>query len=165
MIYTIVLLRTTFIRLWPEFFHPWDILLPFIVYVGQRRGLPEGLLLTLFVSHLFSLCSTAPIGVFVFHYLLIFVLARALSYVIYANRWLSVILLVFVLTLISRIVVTLISTFFGHGWRVFSTDNWPLWGVVMNSVVGLVLYRFLGVLDLMTFKVPRMNIEMPEKEL
>ena len=160
-----ILLRTSFLPLLPNWLTGWDVLLPFMVYFGQRRALGEGLILSLFTSHLYSLCSSAPIGVFTSHYLVVFLLARLLSFVIYANTWFSVLLVVFVLTIAARFSLTIVAYFFGHAWPLFSGANFSWWGLLFNSVVGFAVFEMLGQLDRLTYKVPRTSIELGEGSL
>jgi hypothetical protein len=143
----------------------WDILLPVVVYFGQRRTLPEGLILTLFCSHLYSLSSAAPIGVFTSYYLAIFIVARLVSYVMYASTWISILLLIFSLTVLSRFAMTGVASAFGHGWPVFAPGNLSFLQMFRGSVMGYVVYQMLGVLDLMTYKTAASNIELAESEL
>jgi hypothetical protein len=160
-----ILIRTSFLPLLPGFFTSWDVLLPFMVYFGQRRALGEGLILSLFTSHLYSLCSSAPIGVFTSHYLVLFLLARLLSFVVYANTWFSVLLVVFVLTIAARLSLTAVAWGFGHAWPLFSSANFGWWSILFNSLLGFAVFEALGTLDRFTYKVPRMSIELGEGSL
>lgn len=164
-VFVAILVRTTCESFLPGFIREWDVLLPFVVYLGQRRSLPEGLILALFTSHLYSLSSTAPIGVFATHYLILFIIARLLSYVIYASAWFSILLLMLSLAFLSRAQLTLVAGLFGHGWPLFSADNFVWWGIVLNSCMGFLIYRCLEGLDRMTYKAPRTNIELSESAL
>ena len=161
-VFGLMLLRTAWEPILPGFYRRWDVLLPFMVYFGQRRSLPEGLILALFTSHLYSLCSAAPIGVFTTHYLILFSVARLFSYVIYANTWFSILVLMFSLAILSRIILTLVATAFGHGWPLFAPGNFVWWGPFLNSVAGYIIYRMVEMLDRVTYKVPRINIELSE---
>lgn len=161
-VFGLLLFRTAWEPILPGFYRRWDVLLPFMVYFGQRRSLPEGLILALFTSHLYSLCSAAPIGVFTTHYLILFSVARLLSYVIYANTWFSILVLMFSLAILSRIILTLVATAFGHGWPLFAPGNFIWWGPLLNSVTGYIIYRMVEMLDRVTYKVPRINIELSE---
>lgn len=158
-------MRTTLDPLSPSFFRSSDIMLPFVVYLGQRRSLPEGLILSLFASHLYSLCSAAPIGVFTAHYLILFLLARLLSYVTYANAWYSILGMMFSLSLAGRILLALIAAFFGHGWGFFSEGWVMIPHLFLNAIVGYLIYTAMEILDRLTFKAPRMNIELSEAGL
>lgn len=162
---SLILARTTLEPIFPNVFRHWDLLLPFMVYFGQRRTLAEGLILSLFNTHLFSLCSSAPIGLFALVYLIIFAVARLLSYVIYANTWVSILVLMFSLGILSRILLTFSSGFFGHGWPFFSFANFSLGSLVFNAVLGYFVYSALEWTDWATSKVPRINIELAEGSL
>lgn len=157
-----ILIRTTCEPWAPQWVRQWDLLLPFIVYFGQRRSLAEGLILALFTSHLYSLSSAAPIGLFTTAYLGIFVVARLLSYVIYANTWLSVLWLITALSVLARVLLTVVATAFGHGWPLLSFDNFVWWGLLFNGLAGSFYYVLIETIDRMTFKVPRINLEMAE---
>ena len=133
-----------------------------MVYFGQRRTFGEGLVLSLFTSHLYSLCSSAPIGVFATYYLILFIGARLLTYVIYANTWLSVFVLLLSLSFLSRFLMILVSTSFGHGWPWWSTANLSLLYPLVNAVLGIAMFRLLEEVDRITFKLPRLSIELAE---
>ncbi len=160
-----ILLRTSADGLFPRWFRHWDLLLPFIIYFGQRRSLTEGLILSLFVSHLYSLGSSAPIGVFATHYLCIFVLVRMLSYGIYADTWLSVFLMLLGLSVVSRIVLPLVAKSFGQGWPILTWSNLSIVGFLVNSCLGLLAYMSLVLLDKISFKAPQTSIELSESRL
>jgi hypothetical protein len=161
-VWALILVRTTMEPLLPNLFRQWDVLLPFMVYFGQRRSLPEGLILSLFTSHLYSLSSIAPIGVFTSLYLVLFLIARLLSYVIYANQWFSIMLLMFSLSITSRIVLTIIASSFGHGWSLFASGNFIWWSLLFNAGIGYLTYTWLELLDRFTYKAPRLSIELAE---
>ena len=143
----------------------WDLLLPFIIYFGQRRRLAEGLILALFTSHLFSLSSAAPIGVFTAGYLVIFLVARLLSYVIYADTWFSITLLIAGMAVLNRMAITAIAAAFGHGWPIFSSETFVVWGIFLNAAVGCFFYLLVEGVDRLTFKVPPSNIELSESDV
>lgn len=161
-VFVAIVLRTTSGPLLPGVFQRWDVLLPFMVYFGQRRSLAEGLVLSLFTSHLYSLCSSAPIGVFTTHYLTLFLIARLMSYVIYANTWFSTLLVVFSLTVVGRFSLTAVAAMFGHPWPLFARGNFVWWGILFNAMMGFFIFECLGALDRMTYKVARVNIELGE---
>jgi len=165
VVFGLLLLRSAWTPLLPDFTRQWDVLLPFAVFFGQRRSLAEGLILCLFCSHLYSLCSAAPIGVFATNYLALFVISRLLSYVIYANTWFSILLLMLSLALLSRVVLTIVAMAFGHGWSLFSSENLTWWGLLFNGIFGYLVYGALGAIDRMTYKAPRINIELAEDGL
>lgn len=160
----LILIRTTGRPLLGTFVQ-WDILLPAVVYFGQRRTLPEGIILTLFSSHLYSLSSAAPVGVFASFYLCLFVIARLVSYVLYASTWISILLLIFTLSLASRFLLTGVATAFGHGWPLLAPGNFTFSTLLLTSVMGYLEYGLLGVLDLITYKTAAANIELSESQL
>jgi hypothetical protein len=139
-----------------------DLLLPIVVYLGQRRSLPEGLILTLFCSHLYSLSSAAPIGVFATHYLLLFILSRLLSYVAFVTRWYSVMVMMIGICFLSRVFLTIIAAAWGHNISLFHYFSSILWALVVNSFLGVIVYYCLTLLDRMTYKAPRMSIELED---
>lgn len=163
LFYLVMVGRTTIEYVFPSIFHHWDILLPFIVYFGQRRSVAEGLTLSILTAHFYSLSSSAPVGVFVLHYLSLFIVARVLSYVIYANRWISILLLMLSLSLLARIICVPIASLFGHSWS-SSLGNFGV-GLLINTLLGYCFYRFIGIVDRLTFKAPAINIEMLEESL
>ncbi|MBI4405597.1 MAG: hypothetical protein HY537_15655 [Deltaproteobacteria bacterium] len=165
MILLLIVLRTTAEPILPTAFWQWDLLLPFVVYFGQRRPVIEGLLLSLFASHLYSICSSAPIGVFAVYYVGLFFLARVLSYVIYANRIHTILLLMWVLSLFGKAWLCGIAVCFGHGWPLVG-QGWGLLGsVTLNAFIGSILYWWVGMIDRMTFKAPQANIQLSENEI
>lgn len=163
--YWLILFRTTLEPIMPSVLRQWDILLPFVIYVGQRRTLIEGILLVLFVSHLYSLASVAPIGIFAVHYLLIFFAARGLIYAVFANTWITILGVLFLVSVVSRLTLPAVCLFFGFSWSVLSFRNLMVGSFFINAFLGLVLYMFLGLLDRLTFKVSPINIELAEGEV
>jgi hypothetical protein len=156
----IILVRTTAEPIMPVGFRRWDLLLTVMIYIGQRRSIHEGLLLVLFISHIFSLASSAPIGVFVIYSLIVFVGARALSYVIFADQWLSILAVIGAFSVVARIIMPLVASAFGHGWPVISWENLHPLGILLNTFLGLGIYWALSFLDAITLKAPPANIEI-----
>lgn len=159
-VFFLILVKTAFYPFAPTWVQRWDLLLPFVVFFGQRRPLPEGIILSLFSSHIYSLCSSAPLGVFTTTYLLIFAAARLISYVAFASTSLSILLLMIGLSLCSRIILPLVAQFFHVGWPVLSFDNLVLWSILLNGIGGWAIYIGLEGLDLLTHKAPRNSIEL-----
>ena len=161
-VYALILMRTSMDPLLPGFFRQVDLLLPFVVYVAQRRSILEALILTLFCSHLYSLSSAAPIGVFTTHYLTMFIIVRLISYVLYATQWYSILMLLFSLSVLSHLNLVLTAFFFSHGWGVFQ-KGWSLLSYVFwTPIVGYLIYRMLDFIDRFTAKVPVINIELAD---
>lgn len=159
VVFGLMLVRTAWKPFLPAPFMGWDVLLPFVVFFGQRRSVPEGLILALFTSHLYSLLSAAPVGVFTTHYLILFFIARAVSYSLYASTPVSIMLLLFTLGLFSRFMLPLVARLFGHTWPVFSFANFPVLGLFLTAFFGYVLYALLVALDRVTCKTPTETIE------
>jgi hypothetical protein len=139
--------------------------LPFIVYFGQRRSLTEGLILSLFCSHLYSLASGAPIGVFTTHYLILFAVVRGLNYAISADTWISIVSLLLGLSLLARFIITWVAAGFGHGWPLFSWANISFGGMFLNAVTGYFLYAWARLLDRWTYKSLAPEIELDGSNL
>ena len=158
-------LRSTAAPLLSETFLRWDALMPFVAFFAARRVLVEGLILTLFTAHVYSLCSAAPIGVFTTHYLLLFFVARLLTYVVFADTWVTELGLLALLTLLARFVLPAVAWGFDTGWAVFSWENLHPLGWLLNSLGGLLVFRMLVAVDRMTFKSPRTSIELAESGL
>jgi hypothetical protein len=159
-VYGLILAKTALYPFAPTWVERWDILLPFVVFYGQRRSLPEGVILSLFSSHLYSLCSAAPLGVFSTTYLVLFSVARMISYVAYASTSVSILLLMIGLSLLSRLILPPVAGFFHSTWSVFSLENLAPWSILLNGVGGWAIYLVLEALDLFTNKVPRNSIEL-----
>ena len=120
---------------------------------------------TSFACALRALASSAPIGVFAIYYLVFFVAARLLSVVVYASGWSSIFALMFVMATVGRIVLPIIASGFGHGWPIWTLRNWSFLGLLLNTFMGVLLYWSLVILDKVTFKAPRINIELGEDSL
>lgn len=159
-VFALILVKTAFFPFWPGFVARWDLLLPFVVFFGQRRSLPEGIILSLFSSHVYSLCSSAPMGVFTTTYLLIFAAARLISYVVYASTSASILALMIGLSLLSRLLLPVVAGFFHPTWPVLSLENLVWWSILLNGIAGWAIYLILEIMDLMTHKAPRSNIEL-----
>lgn len=161
-VFGLILLRTTMDPLVPDWFRRAEILLPVIVYIGQRRPPIEGVILTLFTSHLYSLCSAAPIGVFTSQCLILFVVSRLLSYVTYVSSWFAIILLLFGLGLLWELSLCLVAASFGHGWPLFAGGFSLIGKWFLNAILGYFVYRGLELVDRLSFKAPSTNIELSE---
>ncbi len=156
----LILVKTALFPFAPLWVQRWDLLLPFVVFFGQRRSTPEGIILALFSSHLYSLCSAAPLGVFTTTYLLVFAATRLISYVAFASNAFSIVLLMFSLSLCTRILLPIVAGFFHPAWPVLSFSNLDLSSILLNGVGGWVIYSALEGLDLVTHKAPRHSIEL-----
>jgi hypothetical protein len=165
LVLVLIVFKSTSEAIVPSFFLGWDVLLPFAIYVGQRRNLWEGILILLLNAHLFSLNSSAPIGMFVVYYLGFFFLAQLVAYIFYAQTPLSVLCLIFLFTLISRFLLPLCAQLFDQAIFVFSWSNWSLMNLFLNTIFGFFTYVALGILDRVTFKVPPRNITLGESSL
>jgi len=158
-VFGLILVKTAWYPVAPHFVQKWDLLLPFIVFFGQRRALPEGIILSLFSAHLFSLSSGAPLGVFTTAYLVIFAVARLISYVAYATTLASILLLMIGLSALSRVILPLIAQFFHESWPLLSLHNLVWWSILLNGLAGWAIYVVLVWVDRLTNKVSRNSIE------
>lgn len=158
-VFGLILAKTACYPLAPHFVQKWDLLLPFVVFFGQRRGLAEGIILSLFSAHLFSLSSGAPLGVYTTAYLAIFAVARLISYVVYAQTLVSILLLMIGLSLLSRVILPLVAGFFHDAWPILSFSNLVWWSIFLNGVAGWAIYVVLVLIDRLTNKVARNSIE------
>jgi hypothetical protein len=161
----LLVFRSTWQPLFPGLFKQWDVLLPFVVYFGQRRAALEGIVLSLIFAHAYSLFSSAPLGVFPALFLIIFTLSRLISYAVYVHQGISVFLLIFSLSVFARFLITWIAAFFDHGWPLFILSNWKIWAIILNAFYGWALFSALGAIDRLTQKQPRSNIELAEGEI
>ncbi|NBV51087.1 hypothetical protein EBR78_07710 [bacterium] len=158
----LLLVRTTTFWIAPSVFSNWDLLLPFMVYYGQRRPLFEGLLLWFVLAHLYTLQSVAPVGVFIIYYLLIFVVSRLISEAFFADSGMSILGLMAVLVFLSRIILPLVAGAFNSGWGLWSWNNLHPGILGLNIVLGWLCYLGLGVIDQLTFKGPREILDLGE---
>lgn len=161
----LILFKTTAEGIVPSVFTGWDILLPVAIYIGQRRSMWEGLLLLLFNGHLYSLNSSAPVGMFVIYYLVFFIFAQIVAYIFYAQTPISVVCLLFLVTILSRICLPLCAQGFDQVISVFSLANWSFWNLILNTFLGFFVYLFLGILDRITLKVPPRSITLGDSSL
>lgn len=161
-VYGVLMVRSTAASILPPMVLNADLLLPFVVFFAQRRTTWEGFILALFCSHLYSLSSSAPIGVFAFYYLVLFSLARLMRYGIYASGWISTLLALFTLSFGGRFLLPLVAASFGPAWPVFMMKNFPWSGIFFAPLYGLVIFALGEALDRATFKADRVNIEMYE---
>ena len=146
-------------------FKLWELLLPFLIYWGQRRGLTEGIILTLFCSHLVSISSGAPIGIYACVSFIIYLGARLVSLALYAETWATILALVSLFSFLLRFVMAGVGFFFGYT-RI--SDWWSLpWGnyLMINAILGLSTFYFLQILDKITFKMTPSEIEISGEAL
>jgi hypothetical protein len=154
--------KTTFDPIFPNAFRYWDVLLSPIIYFGQKRNLAEGLILTFLAAHIYSLCSMAPIGVFVFYYVIIMFVSRGVSSFFDASDWFTILPLLFSFSILSRVAISLLSDFFEYPVGFFSLGWYlPLY-ILMNTFMGFLTYLFLTWLDVVTEKAARNPIELGE---
>lgn len=146
----------------PRLLGQWDLLLAFMIYFGQRRPLFEGLLLWFFLSHLYSLQSVAPVGVFVIYYLIIFLLSRLTSEVFYAASGMSVFGLLALITLASRFILPGVAQGFESGWAVFSWRNLHPFLLLTNIFFGWLSYMGLVAIDKFSGKDSRQILDLQE---
>ncbi len=158
----VLMVRSTSASVLPRMVLTADLLMPFMVFFAQRRSTWEGFILALFCSHLYSLSSSAPIGVFAFFYLALFFLARLMRYGIYASGWISTLLVLFTLSLGGRFLLPLIAALFGAAWPVFTFANFPWGGIFFAPIYGLIIFALGEALDRATFKSDRASMEMYE---
>jgi len=158
----LLLIRTTAFWISPSLFSNWDLLLPFMLYFGQRRPLFEGLLLWFILSHLYSLNSVAPMGVFVVYYLILFVIARLISEAFFATEGIQILGLISVLAVSSRFILPLVAKGFNSGWPIWSWRNLHLGMIFTNIVLGWICYRGLSFVDKITFKDARQILDLGE---
>lgn len=148
----LVLLRTFLESLGWSWVDRWDVLLAFAIYIGQRRSLVEGLIVTLFVSHVLALNAVAPMGVLVTHYVILFLGAHALGGVLYASSRLSVLTMLFVFAILSRFLYPILASMLGQSWPMWSWYNLSLFYILLNALVGWLIYMLLISLDRWTYK-------------
>lgn len=158
----LLVVRTTGYFLAPTLLVQWDILLPFMIYFGQRRPIFEGLLLWFFLAHIYSLQSVAPVGLFVVYYLIIFLASRLTSEVFYATSSGAVLGLIALVALISRFVLPLVAQGFQSGWSVFSWRNLHPGTFLINTFLGWICYFVLGAIDKISGKDSRQILDLHE---
>lgn len=158
----LLLVRTSAFSVFPKVFSSWDILLPFMLYFGQRRPLFEGLLLWFILSHLYTLQSVAPIGVFVVYYLILFVISRLISEAFFATEGIQILGLISILSILSRVLLPIVARGFGSGWPIWSWRNLHLGVIVTNIVVSWFCYLALSFIDRITFKDARQILDLGE---
>lgn len=158
----LLLVRTTAFWIAPGFFSNWDLLLPFMIYFGQRRPLFEGLLLWFVLAHLYTLQSVAPVGVFVVYYLVLFVISRLISEAFFAMEGIQIFGLISLLSLLSRLILPLVAQLFNSGWPVWSWRNLQFGMIFTNIVLGWLCYRALSLIDKITFKDARQILDLGE---
>ncbi len=158
----LLILRTTGYFLAPSLLMQWDILLPFMIYFGQRRPIFEGLLLWFLLAHLYSLQSVAPVGLFVVYYLIVFLASRFSSEFFYATSGGAVLGLIAVVALFSRFVLPLVAEGFESGWSIFSWRNLHPGAFFINTLCGWLCYMGLGTLDKLSGKDSRQILDLHE---
>lgn len=161
-VYGVLIVRSTAASILPQMVLSADLLMPFVVFFAQRRSTWEGFILSLFCSHLYSLSSSAPIGIFAFYYLILFFFARLMRYGINVSGWVSTLLALFTLSVAGRFLLPVVASAFAPAWPVFMWKNFPWSGILFAPLYGLVIFALGEALDRTTFKADRANIEMYE---
>jgi len=158
----LLLIRTTGLGIVPSMLSQWDLLLPFMVYFGQRRPLFEGLMLWFFLAHIYSLQSVAPVGLFVVYYLIVFLISRLTSEFFYASSGLSVLGLIAILSFVSRLMLPLVAESFGSGWSILSWRNLHPGLLFTNCLCGWLCFMILALLDKVSGKDARQILDLQE---
>lgn len=158
----LIVCKTTLKSFAPSILDNFNFFIPFLIFFGQRRSLPEGIILTLFLSHIYSLNSAAPIGVFTTEFLALYILSRLLSLAVFAQEWYSTLILLFTLSLLDRLLLGIVAAFFGHGGSEFFSAWVWICHLFWNTFFGVFIFKILLWMDIKTYKAPQIMIELSE---
>lgn len=132
-----------------------DFVLLAVIWCALRRNFYEGGVLTLIFARIAELNSSAPQGVFLISYMLVFLgsLAYARLFVIPGFNGLITLTMIasIVFKVINMVLIDLLGSAVGI-WRPTLFLLFP--GSVMVGIVGIWVYRWLEKFDQLTFKHP-----------
>lgn len=166
LLFTIgVAIQTSLFATYPLMYLQPDVILLAVVWFSLRRGFTEGGVLTLILSNIAEVHSSAPQGLFMIAYMAIYLLVRLLSKLLVISHSSSVILLTLGASVVWKLTTLGVLHLMGLGanqWR--HTLVLLLPGAVMVGVTAIWMYRFLEWFDWVTYKNAKAR-QMLEDEL
>lgn len=133
-----------------------DIILLAVIWCALRRGFAEGGALTLIFANIAELHSSAPQGLFMITYMLVYLAGRGISHLFVIPNLSSLVMVTFGASIfwkLSYLFVLYLLDLAGNQWRHTLILLFP--GAVMEGVIAVWVYRWLDRFDTLTFKDPR----------
>lgn len=159
-----VAIQTSFFNFWPMTYFQPDAALIFVIWCALKRKFIEGGILTLVFAHIGELHSSAPQGIFLLAYVLIFLWIRLLARWVALPSLNSVILLAVISGILWKgLIAIALRMLAGHefSWLLMATYLVP--GAVAEAFLANFGFRFLEKWDWISFKTRRADHEDYEK--
>lgn len=149
-------LQTSLFSTYPLMYLQPDLVLLAVVWCGLKRGFIEGGILTLILSNIAEVHSSAPQGLLLMSYMGIYLLIRLTAKLFVIPNFNAMIMLTLAASVIWKLENLLALHFLalaGQQWRHTLVFLMP--GAVIEGVVALWVFRALDRFDWITFKNPR----------
>jgi rod shape-determining protein MreD len=142
----LVILQTTVMPYSAMLNRFYDLLIPFIVYLGLSRPVREGLLFVCFLGFIMDNLSGSPFGLYLTSYFWLFIGVKGITQLLQVGRR------VFVITLIVATGVLVENLVFLGSFAIFSPEQ-PIAGDAVKIVAAQFLWALLtGFLFLIVFR-------------
>lgn len=154
-----VALQTSLFAWKPASYFQPDFVLIFIMWCALKRNFFEGGVLTLIIADIAEIHSSAPQGLFLITYMIVFLAVRLAAKVLVIPGLSSWITLTLSLSVVSRLVGLSVLLALGaslNQWRQTVLTLFP--GAVMAGLCGSFMYRWLDKYDAVTFKHVREQV-------
>jgi len=161
-----IAIQTSLFASYPFMYLQPDVVLIAVMWCSLRRNFTEGGILTLIFADIAEIHSSAPQGLFLISYMIIYLLVRLASRVLVIPGLSSLVTLTLGASIIwklSCLGVLHLMGIAGNQWRHTLVLLFP--GAVMEGVVAIWLYRGLEKFDWITFKNARAQQAMEDELL
>jgi cell shape-determining protein MreD len=149
---------------WPLLYFQPDIVLLAVVWCGLRRGFEEGGLLTLLMAEICELHSSAPGGVYLISYMVVYLLVRGAARILVIPTLFSYAMLALGSSIVWKLTGLLVLYLLGassNQWK--HTLTFLFVGAAVEGVFAIWIYRWLDKFDWVTFKNARADHALEEE--
>ncbi|MBN1114313.1 MAG: hypothetical protein JXA66_03145 [Oligoflexia bacterium] len=149
---TAIVVQTAFFNMYVFTSFAPDLLIVFVVYMGYKRALLEGIISVSVIGYLYHLHSSVSSRLIIFIFLLCFIIARYIRMTFYVDTIKSSVMMISIPVLASKILIA----FWAYMSDAGSVGRILLMGlisVVLTASVGLVFFEFLNWIDNKTNRV------------
>lgn len=148
-----IAIQTSLFNSYPLSYLQPDVVLIAVVWCGLRRSFSEGGTLTLIFAEIAEIHSSAPQGILLLSYIIIFLLVRLSDRILVIPRLSSYVILTLACSILWKFTYLIELRLLGIGanqWKHMLSLLFP--GAVMEGVFGIWIYRWLDRFDWHTFK-------------
>jgi rod shape-determining protein MreD len=148
-----VALQSSLFSGWPFHYFQPDIVLLVVVWCALRRGFTEGGILTLLLAEICEIHSTAPQGLYLSSYMIVYLGVRVSSQFLVAPTLSAYAVFALLSSIVLKLVSLLILYLLGvsaNEWK--HTVSFLLTGAAVEAAFSLWVFRWLEKFDWVTFK-------------